>query len=50
MEKKQLALRFNANVKIAVDYMVQEHPGQYSGDRNAKVASLFSMPSVQTIH
>ncbi|WP_418360831.1 hypothetical protein [Sphingobacterium detergens] len=34
--KKQLARRFNENVKIAVDYMVQEHPGQYSGDRNAK--------------
>ncbi|MFU1857212.1 hypothetical protein ACK8HY_09365 [Sphingobacterium sp. NGMCC 1.201703] len=34
--KKQLARRFNDNVKIAVDYMVQEYPGQYSGDRNAK--------------
>lgn len=34
--KKQLARRFNDNVKITVDYMVQEYPGQYSGDRNAK--------------
>ncbi|MGE8377134.1 MAG: hypothetical protein ACN6PN_02260 [Sphingobacterium sp.] len=34
--KKQLVQRFNENVKIAIDYMVQEHPGQYSGDRNAK--------------
>ncbi|MDR2271407.1 MAG: hypothetical protein LBF27_10935 [Sphingobacterium sp.] len=34
--KKQLTQRFNDNVKIAVDYMVQERPGQYSGDRNAK--------------
>ncbi|WP_104385433.1 hypothetical protein [Sphingobacterium sp. HMA12] len=34
--KKQLAQRFNENVEIAIDYMVQERPGQYSGDRNAK--------------
>jgi hypothetical protein len=36
MRKKQLEQRFNKRVGMTVNYMFQERPGQYSGDRNVK--------------
>lgn len=36
IRKKQMEQRFNRRVDIRVDYMFQERPGQYSGDRNVK--------------
>lgn len=36
IRKKQMEQRFNRKVDMRVDYMFQERPGQYSGDRNVK--------------
>jgi len=36
IRKKQLEQRFNRSVGMTVNYMFQERPGQYSGDRNVK--------------
>ena len=36
LRKKQLEQRFNKRVGMTVNYMFQERPGQYSGDRNVK--------------
>jgi len=36
MRKKQLEQRFNRRVGMTVNYMFQERPGQYSGDRNVR--------------
>lgn len=36
IRKKQMEQRFNRRVDMRVDYMFQERPGQYSGDRNVK--------------
>jgi len=36
IRKKQQEQRFNRAVDMTVNYMFQERPGQYSGDRNAK--------------
>jgi len=36
IRKKQMEQRFNRRVGMTVDYMLQERPGQYSGDRNVK--------------
>lgn len=36
IRKKQMEQRFNRRVGMRVDYMFQERPGQYSGDRNVK--------------
>ncbi|WP_313154695.1 hypothetical protein [Sphingobacterium multivorum] len=36
MRKKQLEQRFNRNVGMTVNYMFQDRPGQYSGDRNVR--------------
>ncbi len=36
MRKKQLEQRINRSVGMTVNYMFQERPGQYSGDRNVK--------------
>jgi len=36
IRKKQLEQRFNKRVGMTVNYMFQERPGQYSGDRNVK--------------
>jgi len=35
-QKKQQEQRFNKSVGMTVNYMFQERPGQYSGDRNAR--------------
>lgn len=34
--KRQQEQRFNRSVGMTVSYIFQEHPGQYSGDRNSK--------------
>jgi hypothetical protein len=36
IRKKQVEHRFNKRVGMTVNYMFQERPGQYSGDRNVK--------------
>lgn len=36
VRKKQLEQRFARRVGMTVNYMFQERPGQYSGDRNVK--------------
>lgn len=36
MRKKQLEQRFNRSVGMTVNYMFQDRPGQYSGDRNVR--------------
>ncbi|MGE8427213.1 MAG: hypothetical protein ACN6O7_05030 [Sphingobacterium sp.] len=36
MRKRQQEQRFNRRVGMTVNYMFQERPGQYSGDRNVK--------------
>ncbi|WP_286754117.1 MULTISPECIES: hypothetical protein [Sphingobacterium] len=36
MRKKQLEQRFNRSVEMTVNYMFQDRPGQYSGDRNVR--------------
>lgn len=36
IRKKQRKQRFNRAVEMRFNYMFQERPGQYSGDRNAK--------------
>lgn len=36
IRKKQQKQRFNRAVDMTVNYMFQERPGQYSGDRNSK--------------
>ncbi|WP_343557306.1 hypothetical protein [Sphingobacterium sp.] len=36
VSKKQLEKRFNRSVGMTVNYMFQDRPGQYSGDRNVK--------------
>lgn len=36
IRKKQQEQRFNKRVGMTVNYMFQERPGQYSGDRNVK--------------
>ncbi|WP_454879157.1 hypothetical protein [Sphingobacterium detergens] len=36
IRKKQQKQRFNRVVDMTVNYMFQERPGQYSGDRNSK--------------
>lgn len=40
VRKKQLEQRFVKRVGMTVDYMFQERPGQFSGDRNAKSGVL----------
>jgi len=36
IRKKQLEQRFNRSVGMTVNYMFQDRPGQYSGDRNVR--------------
>lgn len=36
IRKKQLEQRFNRSVAMTVNYMFQDRPGQYSGDRNVR--------------
>jgi len=36
MRRRQLEQRFSRRVDMTVNYMFQERPGQYSGDRNVK--------------
>ncbi|WP_343320949.1 hypothetical protein [Sphingobacterium multivorum] len=36
IRKRQQEQRFNRSVGMTVNYMFQERPGQYSGDRNVK--------------
>ena len=36
IRKKQSEQRFNRSVGMTVNYMLQDRPGQYSGDRNVK--------------
>jgi len=36
MRKRQLEQRFNRSVGMTINYMFQDRPGQYSGDRNVR--------------
>ncbi len=44
--KRQLSQRFNRSVEMKVNYMFQERPGQYSGDRSAK-SGIFIFKAVR---